>query len=72
MEPTNISEYEALAKQRMVPAFWDYYQGGSNDEVSLRANRTAFEDIRLRPRVLLIITHKPKVPMVSDQKYYTN
>jgi len=53
MELINISEYEALAKQRMASAFWDYYQGGSNDEVSLRANRTAFEDIRLRPRVLM-------------------
>lgn len=37
----------------MVPAFWDFYQGGSDDEVTLRANRTAFERIQLRPRVLV-------------------
>src|SRR5947208_6521690 len=37
----------------MDPAHWDYIQGGSDDEVTLRANRTAFERIRLRPRMLV-------------------
>ena len=37
----------------MEPANWDFYAGGSDDEVTLRANRTAFERIRLRPRVLV-------------------
>ncbi len=46
-------EYEVLAQAKMEPAFWDFYQGGSDDEVTLRANRTAFERIRLRPRVLV-------------------
>src|SRR6266849_1823956 len=34
-------------------AAWDLYAGGSDDEVTLRANCTAFERIRLRPRVLV-------------------
>jgi isopentenyl diphosphate isomerase/L-lactate dehydrogenase-like FMN-dependent dehydrogenase len=37
----------------MEPAAWDYYQSGVDDEVTLRANRSAFERIRLRPRVLV-------------------
>ena len=53
MEPINISDYEALARARMEPANWDFYAGGSDDEVTLRANRKAFERIRLRPRVLV-------------------
>lgn len=53
MEPINISDYEALARARMEPANWDFYAGGSDDEITLRANRTAFERIRLRPRVLV-------------------
>ncbi len=53
MEPVNVSEYEALAQARMEPVAWDFYAGGSNDEVTLRANRTAFERIRLRPRILV-------------------
>jgi isopentenyl diphosphate isomerase/L-lactate dehydrogenase-like FMN-dependent dehydrogenase len=58
MQPINLSDYEALAEQRMahIPWAWDYYQGGSDDEVSLRANRVAFEQLRLRPRMLLDVS----------------
>ncbi len=56
MDPINVFEYEALAQAKMNPAFWDFYQGGSDDEVTLRANRTAFERIRLRPRVLVDVS----------------
>lgn len=53
MKLINVHEYETLAQARMEPTAWDYYQGGSDDEVTLRANRSAFERIRLRPRVLV-------------------
>lgn len=56
MDPINVFEYEALAQAKMNPAFWDFYRGGSDDEVTLRANRTAFERIRLRPRVLVDVS----------------
>jgi isopentenyl diphosphate isomerase/L-lactate dehydrogenase-like FMN-dependent dehydrogenase len=53
LELLNVFDYEALAQARMEPAAWDYYQSGVGDEVTLRANRSAFERIRLRPRVLV-------------------
>jgi len=58
MQPINLLDYEALAQQRMahIPWAWDYYQGGSEDEVSLRANRAAFEYLRLRPRMLVNVS----------------
>jgi isopentenyl diphosphate isomerase/L-lactate dehydrogenase-like FMN-dependent dehydrogenase len=56
LEPINVFEYEALAQTKMDPAHWDYIQGGSDDEVTLRANRAAFERIRLRPRVLVDVS----------------
>jgi isopentenyl diphosphate isomerase/L-lactate dehydrogenase-like FMN-dependent dehydrogenase len=56
LEPLNLFEYEALASKRVEPAIWDYYQGGSEDEVTLKSNRTSFERIRLRPRVLVDVT----------------
>ncbi len=58
MQPINLFDYEALAGQRMahIPWAWDYYQGGSEDEVSLRANRIAFEQLRLRPRMLVDVS----------------
>jgi isopentenyl diphosphate isomerase/L-lactate dehydrogenase-like FMN-dependent dehydrogenase len=56
VEPVNILEYEALARARMEPVEWDFYKGGSDDEVTLRTTRAAFERIRLRPRVLVDVS----------------
>ena len=49
----NLFDYESLAQARLDSATWGYYAGGSDDEVTLRENRAAFERIRLRPRVLV-------------------
>lgn len=59
MQPINLFDYEALAQQCMahIPQTWDFYQGGSGDEVTLRANRTAFERLRLRPRILVDVSN---------------
>jgi len=53
VEPINVFDYETLAQTYMGPSAWDYYQSGSNDEVTLRANRAFFERIQLRPRMLV-------------------
>ena len=57
MAPINLFEYEALAQHYMTPIIWDYFQGGSDDEVTLRSNRSAFERIRLRPRMLVDVSN---------------
>jgi isopentenyl diphosphate isomerase/L-lactate dehydrogenase-like FMN-dependent dehydrogenase len=56
LEPINVFDYEPLARARMEPSAWDYYQSGSDDEVTQRANRAAFERIQLRPRVLVDVS----------------
>lgn len=56
MIPVNLFDYEKLAQARMAPHLWDFFQGGSDDEVTLRACRAAFERIRLRPRVLVDVS----------------
>jgi isopentenyl diphosphate isomerase/L-lactate dehydrogenase-like FMN-dependent dehydrogenase len=56
VKPINVVSYEALAQARMEPSAWDYYQSGSNDEITLRANRAAFERIRLRPHILVDVS----------------
>jgi isopentenyl diphosphate isomerase/L-lactate dehydrogenase-like FMN-dependent dehydrogenase len=53
VEAVNVFDYEILARAHMEPGAWNYYQSGSDDEVTLRANRTAFEHIQLRPRMLV-------------------
>lgn len=56
MIPVNLFDYEKLAQARMALHLWDFFQGGSDDEVTLRACRAAFERIRLRPRVLVDVS----------------
>ncbi|MGH2493508.1 MAG: alpha-hydroxy acid oxidase [Ktedonobacteraceae bacterium] len=56
MEPVNVFEYEAIAQAKMEPALWDFFQGGSDDEVTMRNCRAAFERIKLRPRVLVDVS----------------
>jgi len=56
VEPVNVFDYEAIAQAKMEPALWDFYQGGSDDEVTMRDCRAAFERIKVRPRVLVDIS----------------
>jgi 4-hydroxymandelate oxidase len=58
--PITVAEYEALARQRMAatPAAWDYYAGGSGDELSLTDSRTAWNRLRLRPRVMVDVSRR--------------
>ncbi|WP_433336689.1 alpha-hydroxy acid oxidase [Spirillospora sp. CA-294931] len=48
----SLREAEALARERLDPAHYDYFAGGAGDEVTLRANETAFGRLALLPRVL--------------------
>ncbi|HEY7778909.1 MAG TPA: alpha-hydroxy acid oxidase [Ktedonobacterales bacterium] len=52
MAPINVYDYEQLAQARLTPRTWAYYSGGAGDEITLRANRDAFDRLRLLPRLL--------------------
>jgi 4-hydroxymandelate oxidase len=56
MGPINIREYKKLARDCIETSTWKYYQSGSDDEVTRRNNRAAFERIRLRPRMLVNVS----------------
>lgn len=56
MKPLNVFDYERLAEERLEPGAWAYFQSGSDDEVTLRANRSAYERIQLRPRMLVDVS----------------
>src|SRR6266849_924596 len=49
----NVFDFAKAAKAKMDPLAWDYLDEGSDDEVSLRANRTRFDDIIIRPHFLI-------------------
>ncbi len=52
----NVLDFEAIARDRMGRAFYDYYAGGAEDERTLAANRGAFGEVFLRPRVLVDVS----------------
>lgn len=52
----NVHDYERFARSHMDAAAWDYYQGGSDDEITLKANRDIFQSLHLRPRVLVDVS----------------
>ncbi len=49
----NTFDFAKLAKAKLDPVAWDYMDEGSDDEVSLRANRTDFDRLIIRPHFLI-------------------
>ncbi|WP_030925600.1 aminotransferase class I/II-fold pyridoxal phosphate-dependent enzyme [Streptosporangium amethystogenes] len=47
-----LADYEAAARTRFDPPVWDFLAGGAGEERTLAANLRAFEEARLRQRVL--------------------
>ncbi len=56
MTPLCIDDFEAIARERMEPSAFDYYAGAAGDERTLAANRAAFDDLYIRPRVLVDVS----------------
>ncbi|CAM9814334.1 unnamed protein product [Chrysoparadoxa australica] len=51
-DPLNVREFEKHAELMLPKNAFDYYASGSNDMITLRENRAAFNRLRLRPRIL--------------------
>ena len=49
-EVLNIDDLRTLARRRVPALVFAYIDGGAEDEVTLRANRSAFTDVTFRPR----------------------
>lgn len=54
----NIEDLRARARRRLPRALFDFVDGGGEDEVTLRANRAAFERITFRPRALVDVSRR--------------
>ncbi|NRA08906.1 MAG: alpha-hydroxy-acid oxidizing protein [Myxococcales bacterium] len=51
-EALSVFDFEAVAARTVPPAHFGFLQTGVDGETTLRANRSAFEALYLRPRVL--------------------
>jgi len=52
-DAVNVFDFRALAEAKLPPGHWAFLSGGVEHEVTLRANRTGFERVQLRPRRLV-------------------
>ena len=48
----NLADHEQQARQHLDDNAWAYFSGGAADEITLRANRSAWDALPLWPRVL--------------------
>ena len=42
---TNVTEYEAIAKEKLPKMVYDYYASGAEDQWTLKENRNGFSRI---------------------------
>jgi 4-hydroxymandelate oxidase len=68
MDFVNLDDYEAAARDILPKMTFDYIAGGSDDEITLRENRAAFERWRLRPRVLTGVGERDLSTTILGQK----
>jgi 4-hydroxymandelate oxidase len=54
VEPTivNLRDFEAVARERLDPVYYDYFASGAQDEITVAANEAAFRSRSLIPRIL--------------------
>ncbi len=65
--PLNLVEYQEAARRVLPRMVYDYYAGGSWDEITLRENHAAYERIRLRFRVLRDVSERDLSTAVLGQ-----
>jgi 4-hydroxymandelate oxidase len=64
----NLFDFEALAHKHMSPMAWEYINSAAADEITAGWNRTAFDQIRLKPRALIdVSTVDTRVKLFGDE-----
>lgn len=67
MDPLNIDEFQRLAAEQLPRMVYDYYEGGSDDELTVRENRLAWQRIQFCPRVLVDVRERDLSTTVLGQ-----
>lgn len=52
----NIEDLRRMARRRLPKVIFDYLDGGSDDEVTLRKNRAVFADYSLKSSMLVDVS----------------
>ena len=65
----NINDLRTLAQRRLPRVAWDYLERGAEDDVTMTANRTAFEGIHFRPRTLVDVSGRSLQHELFGRRY---
>jgi L-lactate dehydrogenase (cytochrome) len=65
---TNIEDLRVMARRRVPKALFEYVDGGSYDELTLRANRADLDAIRLRQRVMVDTSERDLTTTMLGEK----
>lgn len=68
MALVSIFDYEDAAREKLSAMAYDYYRGGSADEITLRDNHEAYDRLRLRYRVLRDVSERDLSTEVLGQR----
>lgn len=67
--PASIEDLRLEARRRLPRMAFDFIDGGADAETTLRANRTAFEALRLRPRTLVDVSTRDSSTTIFGERY---
>jgi L-lactate dehydrogenase (cytochrome) len=65
----SIADLERAAGRRLPPSIYGYVIGGSEDEISLRANRSGFDRWCFMPRPLVDVSRRSQVTELFGRSY---
>lgn len=64
-----LDDFEAAAKRYLPHSVFTYVRSGVEAEITLRDNRSAFDDYHLVPRVLVGVTHRSQQASLLGETY---
>jgi L-lactate dehydrogenase (cytochrome) len=65
----SLADFEAAARDHLPRPLFGYIAGAAEDGISLTANRTAFEQLKFRPRVLVNVSRRSQATTIFGSTY---
>jgi L-lactate dehydrogenase (cytochrome) len=65
----NIADLQDAARRRLPGVVWRFIEGGAEDELTLRANRAAFEALHFAPRALTDVSQRTQGVTLFGRRY---
>lgn len=65
----NIADLRRIARRRVPRVVFDYLEGGSEDHLTVKANREVFETIKFAPRTLVDVSRRTQKVTLFGKEY---